>query len=239
MIIVNLNIRGLGGGTKARYMRHIIGREGADFVCVQETKSKELSDARCFSLWGDNKVGWMHNKGDEGSGSLLSMWNKEAFEYENHLMGTGFIIIFGHYIKSSSRCVVVNVYSPCMLNGKKSLWEDLTKVKMARHEPAWCFCRDFNAVRNKSERKGVRGRGEQTSELIGFNSFIDSIFLLELPLIGKKFTWFKPDGTTKSRIDRVFVNEEWLQLWPMSKQYVLRREVSDHCAMVVKSVEKD
>jgi len=25
----------------------------------------------------------------------------------------------------------------------------------------------------------------------------------------------------------------------MSKQYVLRREVSDHCAMVVKSVEKD
>ena len=47
---------------------------------MQETKSKELSDAICFSLWGDSKVGWMHNKGDEGSGSLLSMWNKEAFE---------------------------------------------------------------------------------------------------------------------------------------------------------------
>jgi len=29
MIIVNLNIRGLGGGTKARYIRQIIGREGA------------------------------------------------------------------------------------------------------------------------------------------------------------------------------------------------------------------
>jgi len=39
MIIVNLNIRGLGGATKARYMRHIIGREGTNFVCVQETKS--------------------------------------------------------------------------------------------------------------------------------------------------------------------------------------------------------
>lgn len=159
----------------------------------------------------------MHNKADEGSGSLLSMWNKEGFEYKNHLMGTGFIIIFGHYIKSSSRCVVVNVYSPCTLNGKKSLWEDLTKVKMARHEPTWCFCGDFNAERSRSERKGVRGRGEQTSELIGFNSFIDSIFLLELPLVGKKFPWFKLDGTTKSRINRVFVNEEWLQLWPMSK----------------------
>jgi len=125
MIIVNLNIRGLGGSTKARYMRQIIEREGADFVCVQETKSKELSDARCFSLWGDNKVGWIHNKGDDGSGSLLSMWHKEVFDYESHLMETGFIIIYDQYIKTSSRCAVVNVYSPCSLNGKKTLWEDL------------------------------------------------------------------------------------------------------------------
>jgi len=33
--------------------------------------------------------------------------------------------------------------------------------------------------------------------------------------------------------------EEWLMKWPMSKQYVLRREVYDHCALVIKSVEKD
>jgi len=95
MIIVDLNIRGLGGGTKARYMRQIIGCEGADFVCLQESKAKELSDARCFSLWGVNTVGWIHNKGDEGSGSLLSMWHKDFFSYENHLMGKGFIAVFG------------------------------------------------------------------------------------------------------------------------------------------------
>jgi len=35
MIIVNLNIIGLGGGTKSRYMGHIIGREEADFVCTR------------------------------------------------------------------------------------------------------------------------------------------------------------------------------------------------------------
>ena len=80
MIIVNLNIRGLGGGTKARYLRHIIGSEGAEFVCVQETKLKEISDGRCFSLWGDNNIGWLHNKGDDGNGSLLSLWHKEAFK---------------------------------------------------------------------------------------------------------------------------------------------------------------
>jgi len=56
MIIMNLNIRGLGGGTKARYLRQIIANEGAEFVCLQETKVKTFSDAKCYSLWGDNKV---------------------------------------------------------------------------------------------------------------------------------------------------------------------------------------
>jgi len=52
MLIVNLNIRGLGGGTKARYMRHIISCEGAKFVCLEETKTIVFSDPRCFSMWG-------------------------------------------------------------------------------------------------------------------------------------------------------------------------------------------
>jgi len=56
MIIVNLNIRGLGGGTKPRYMTHLIGREEADFVCIQETKAKEISEVRCFALWGRNNT---------------------------------------------------------------------------------------------------------------------------------------------------------------------------------------
>ena len=97
MLIVNLNIRGLGGGTKARYLRSIIGREEAEFVCLQKTKTSELSDARCYNLWGDNKVGWVHNKGDNGTGSLLSLWNTESFSYESHVMGKGFIIIIGQH----------------------------------------------------------------------------------------------------------------------------------------------
>ena len=77
MLIVNMNIRGLGGSTKARYLRQIIACEGVEFVCLQETKSKELSETKCFSLWGDNKVGWLHYEGVNGSGSLLSMWHQE------------------------------------------------------------------------------------------------------------------------------------------------------------------
>jgi len=60
MIILILNIRGLGGSIKSRCLNQIIAREGVEFVCLQETKTTQISDARCFALWGNNKVGWVH-----------------------------------------------------------------------------------------------------------------------------------------------------------------------------------
>ena len=239
MIIVNLNIRGVGGSSKARYLRQVIASEGAEFVCLQETKAKEFLAARFYSLWGDNKVGWVHYEGVNGSGSLLSMWHEEAFSYANHVMGKGFIAVFGNHAKTNTSCVVINVYAACSLSEKKTLWEDLSNLKVDSQELVWCMCGDFNAIRSRNERKGIRERASQSGEIIGFNSFIDTNSLLELPLVGKKFTWFKANGSANSRLDRVLVSEAWLEIWPMCKQYVQRREVSDHCAIVVKNVEKN
>ena len=55
----------------------------------------------------------------------------------------------------------------------------------------------------------------------------------------KKYTWYKTNITTKSRLDKVLVSEEWLRNWPMAKQYILAREVSDHCAIMVKCMSRD
>ena len=154
MIIVNLNIRGMGGSTKARYLRQLIACEGAKFVCIQETKAKELSDAKCYSLWGDNKIGWQHYEGDNGRGSLLSMWSKEAFSYTSHLMGKGYIVVYGCYLKSNLTCAVVNVYANCNLSDKQSLWAELSNIKATSQVMVWSLCGDFNAIRSRSKRKG-------------------------------------------------------------------------------------
>jgi len=236
MIIVTFNIRGLGGGTKTRYLRHIIANEGADFVCLQETKVKTLSDAKCYSLWGVNKVGWIHYEGENGSGGMLSMWHQEAFIYETHLMGKGYIAVYDNYVKDNLRCVVVNIYVACNLRDKKTLWMELSNIKSSSQEAYWCLCGDFNAIRSRAERKGSTNRVDYISEIRGS---IDDKLLLDIPIVGKKYTWFNSNGLEKSRIDRVLVTEEWMEKWPMSKQYVQRREVFDHCAIVVKSMEKD
>ena len=58
-------------------------------------------------------------------------------------------------------------------------------------------------------------------------------------MVGRKFTWYKPNGMVKSRIDRVLVSKEWLDAWPHCQQFVLNRSISDHCAVVLKEVSVD
>jgi len=72
-------------------------------------------------------------------------------------------------------------------------------------------------------------------EIDRFREFIEVCALKDIPVVGRKFTWYRPNGKARSRLDRVLISDEWLVYWPSSKQYVLSRQVSDHCAIVVKN----
>ena len=76
---------------------------------------------------------------------------------------------------------------------------------------------------------------DYSRDIIGFNDFIEESELVDVLMVGRKFTWYKPNGSVKSRIDRVLVSREWLDAWPDCKQFVLSRTVSDHCALVFKN----
>ena len=115
----------------------------------------------------------------------------------------------------------------------------LTTLKQSYGNLAWVVCGDFNAVRREEERKWIRGCSSHKKEIDGFNRFIENNNLLDIPCVGKKYTWYKANGTTKSRLDRFLVSDEWLQIWPAPKQYIQPRTVSDHCALVLKSCTKD
>jgi hypothetical protein len=47
-----------------------------------------------------------------------------------------------------------------------------------------------------------------------FNQFIDDNGLINLPLCGRRFTWYKGDGTSMSRLDRFLLSEDWCLQWP-------------------------
>ena len=75
---------------------------------------------------------------------------------------------------------------------------------------------DFNSVRFECERIGIRRDLTYRTEMEKFNGFIEKCELLDLPVVGRKYMWYCPNGLVKSRID-ILVSQAWLQLWPDSK----------------------
>lgn len=74
-----------------------------------------------------------------------------------------------------------------------------------------CLCGDLNSVRSSEERRSVRG-SQTVNDFAFFNEFIDDCVVIDLPLNGRKFTWFKEDGRLMSRLDRFLLSEEWCLL---------------------------
>ncbi|XP_068486483.1 uncharacterized protein [Phaseolus vulgaris] len=177
--------------------------EDRDNQVLRNFMEGDRGDSRCFSLWGDNKVGWVHNDGVNGAGSTLSMWHKEAFHYVSHTVGKGFIAVVGHHVKSNCSCIIINVYAACNPSEKVSIWEVVSAIRSIHQDKVWCCCGDFNAVRCAAERKGIRRNASNKKEIRDFNDFIGSNSMEDLPIVGKKFTWFKADGSAKSRLDRI------------------------------------
>ena len=53
--------------------------------------------------------------------------------------------------------------------------------------------------------------------------------------VGPKYTWIRPNGYVKSRLDRFLVSDQWLSLWPDCCQHVLQRDLSDHCPIILQT----
>jgi len=101
---------------------------------------------------------------------------------------------------------------------------------------AWCVFGDFNSIRRQEERKSLISVSDYNREINEFNAFIEKSELVDIPMVGRKFTWYKLNGLVKSGIDSVLISKELLEVWSHNKQIVLDRSVSHHCAIVLKDM---
>ncbi|MBA0871441.1 hypothetical protein Goshw_025665, partial [Gossypium schwendimanii] len=65
-----------------------------------------------------------------------------------------------------------------------------------------------------------------------FGHFIDRCKLVDLPLLGKKFTWIGPDNK-RSKLDRFLLEEEWLVQLKDLQQQGLNKTISDHILVLL------
>ncbi|KAH1230119.1 TNF receptor-associated factor 1b [Glycine max] len=88
---------------------------------------------------------------------------------------------------------------------------------------------------SQQERISASQRNAATSDIYEFNEWISELELQDIRCYGSSFTWFRPNGSAKSRLDRFLVSDSWLCLWPDTSQHVLHRDFSDHCPIILKT----
>ncbi|GAU22961.1 hypothetical protein TSUD_247050 [Trifolium subterraneum] len=172
------------------------------------------------------------------SGGLLTMWDTSEVEVWSSTSREHVLWCHGRFLKTGEEFYLANVYAPCEMGAKQSLWNSLLgRIHLLNGERV-CVCGDFNAVRSIEERRSSRA-GSHSSDHIPFNQFIDDDVLIDLPLSGRKFTWYKGDGLAMSRLDRFLLSEEWCLTGPNCVQVAQLRGLSDHCPLVLEADEEN
>jgi len=217
-------------------VRLLVGEKLPWIVCLQETKLSAFDSSIVTSLWGNSSFNFSFRPSEGASGGLLIMWDNKEVEVWSSVNRTHFLLIHGRFVQSNEEFYLVNVYAQCGSRDKEALWVSLlAQLLLLRGQRVCvcvCLCGDFNVVRNTEERRSVR-RDHVSNDHAAFNSFIEDNRLLDLPLLGRIFTWFKGDGTSMSRIDRFLLSEEWCFVWPNCVQTTLLRGLSDYCPLVL------
>jgi exonuclease III len=234
MIVASFNVRGLGGSIKKRKVRELIFKNQIDFMAIQETKLENINDSLCYSLLGSQDVLWAYLPSVGNSGGILSLWRKSLSTLLFTFTGEGYVGVCLEWGVERHICLVVNVYAKCDLVAKRRLWEALCSSKRRFGSGMWCILGDFNSVICGDERRGVTQQDSVTLDMREFVGFVESMEVVDLPILGRRFTWFHPSGQAMSRIDRVLVSEEWLDVWGQISVWVLPRDVSDHCTLLLK-----
>ena len=118
---------------------------------------------------------------------------------------------------------------------RKYYGDTVRQLKQSSQEGLWCVLGDFNCIRHPSERIGKCERLYGDNSIQEFNEWIDDLEVLEAPSLGRHFTWFRPNGESRSRLDRFLISHEWRDRWPGSVQFTLPRNFSDHCPILLRT----
>ncbi|KAD5961600.1 hypothetical protein E3N88_13073 [Mikania micrantha] len=231
MNFLSLNIRGVGGAAKPRWVKSLVVSNKIGFLAIQETQLSDSSkiDLRRFWKGGGMESDFVNAVGR--SGGLLCIWNSGIFGASKVVKDRNFLLISGMLIGNKKHLNIMNVYAPQEVALKKILWTQIRRL-ILETDGYWVVMGDFKSVRVPEERLNSQFDSNCATE---FNNFILETGLQEFSMKGAKFTYCQKQGRKLSKIDRILVSLNYLDDWSDSCCMVLKRSLSDHSPVILKS----
>lgn len=226
-------MRGLGAKIKRSVLRKLLVSHDPWFTFIQESKLDSLSQRTIQSIWNLSDVECLWSPSIGASGGLISIWRSSQFLLNFSHTDRNWIAMGGRLKSNGFECLIINIYNSCDAGVRENTWEEIEDF--CKSSPLPCLITgDFN------ETLEAKDRGSQQfypSSAAKFKNFVHNLLLIEVNPSEGWFTWFR--GKSKSKLDRVFVQVEWLTIFPALNVSILKRSISDHCPLLINSHEID
>nr|XP_023884749.1 uncharacterized protein LOC111996948 [Quercus suber] len=230
--LLSWNVRGLNNSRKREVCKNLLKEWRCDIVCLQETKLSLVNSVVLRSLSGSPFNDWAVLDAVQSSGGVLLVWDKRVVEKIDVLVGQFSVSVLFRGVVDGFEWVCTGIYGPNADPHRTVLWEELSWVH-THWNKSWFLFGDFNVIRYPCERLGC---DSFSPAMFAFSDFIENNFLVDLPLEGASFTWFRDsDPKSVSRIDRTLVSADWEDHFGNVSQRVLPRVIFNHCSILVES----
>lgn len=185
--ILSWNVWGLNDLSKRRIISAVIRRQKPHVICLQETKMESVEKAVVDSVGGNKWVDWDYIGAIGAARGVLVMWDSRTFSLLGTFKGSFSVSCLFKGVEKNITWVFSGIYGPCLDASRVVLWDELKLVRQ-KWNFSWCVGGDLKVIRFPHERFGLRVFSET---MIEFNDFINAEALVDLPLAGSTFTWFR------------------------------------------------
>ncbi|XP_071693068.1 uncharacterized protein [Rutidosis leptorrhynchoides] len=184
MKILSINVRGCKKRRKQLWVKDLCSKYSIMFLGIQETKMARLEPFRLKVMWGNFNYDFACSLSRGRSGGIISLWDPNVFLKDQIWCGDNYVIIKGKWTRAVGTFFIINIYGPQDHGEKIRLWNFLATFK-ENHEGYYIIFGDFNEVREEADRFGTQYNSLGAHH---FNSFINNVGLIDVPLCGRRFT---------------------------------------------------
>nr|GEY12708.1 RNA-directed DNA polymerase, eukaryota [Tanacetum cinerariifolium] len=220
---------------KKDWIKELNNKRKVNFLSIQETKLDHISDIDVKVLWGNYKFEHIISEAVGNSGGILCAWDPCVFRKEQHVILDNFVALYGSWVFNQAKLLMISIYAPQSITSKRTLWSYISSL-ISRWDGHCMVMGDFNEVRCMEDRLGLVFNMQGANE---FNSFISNLGLVEIQLEGYLFTWSHQSAKKMSKLDRFFVTDGLLSLFPHLSGICLDRHLSDHRPILLREVVTD
>ncbi|XP_020704622.1 uncharacterized protein LOC110115660 [Dendrobium catenatum] len=232
--IATWNIRGFNDPVKVKSCKTLVQTHNLDLLFILEAKITPnnlhndwfLANHQIFSIEGN-----CDNFQVSNPGRIWVKWNKGALNF-SPLLVTNQLVHGTITTNANAACRITVVYASNSYNERQSLWKDIQNLAGSINSPL-AVLGDFNCCRELEDKIG--GTPLTVSKMGDFNNMVFNAGIHDLSSVGHFFTWHnqQPQNPIHIKLDRVLVNDKWLDYFPNSFYKIEDPDCSDHSPLIL------